>query len=297
VKTGEESRSHADEEGSGQSLVSKSSSGAEGGAEWRCASTRDDDDSKRNRPLNSKASVCMHNPASNLAAMQLPNIKVVVLGGASAEPTSLLELCKGRKGVIDFWTTKCVKCPAALGKLNDEAEGADALYIACALSQGMHDCMCRPRPLILHTLSQDGAFLQKSLSSPFFFALSPLPSRVQCESLVTGGVLPHALSLAALSHALSQVMHFLRLSLSRLSLPSREQGKASRAKRASASERAQARGHRREGTGENANARESIGERASVISHLPLLPLVLSPLSLFIAFIIESLTLGALILL
>jgi thiol-disulfide isomerase/thioredoxin len=41
--------------------------------------------------------------------------------------------------VVDFWHTKCVKCPAALSKLNDEAGDADAsnvLYIGIALSQG-----------------------------------------------------------------------------------------------------------------------------------------------------------------
>jgi thiol-disulfide isomerase/thioredoxin len=50
---------------------------------------------------------------------------------------SLDELREGRAMVLDFWHTKCVKCPAALEKLNDEAEEReDVLFVACALSQG-----------------------------------------------------------------------------------------------------------------------------------------------------------------
>lgn len=65
--------------------------------------------------------------------MSIPPIVVSV----NDEEKSLAEVCKGRRGVIDFWTTKCVRCPAALGKLNDEASGStDTLFIACALSQG-----------------------------------------------------------------------------------------------------------------------------------------------------------------
>jgi hypothetical protein len=47
--------------------------------------------------------------------------------------------------VIDLWHSKCVKCPAALDKLNDFAGSSststssssdDVLYVSCALSQG-----------------------------------------------------------------------------------------------------------------------------------------------------------------
>jgi hypothetical protein len=48
--------------------------------------------------------------------------------------------------VIDLWHSKCVKCPAALDKLNDFAGSGsasssssssdDVLYVSCALSQG-----------------------------------------------------------------------------------------------------------------------------------------------------------------
>jgi hypothetical protein len=41
--------------------------------------------------------------------------------------------------VIDFWHTKCTRCPAALEKLNGEAGKAgneDVIYLSCALSQG-----------------------------------------------------------------------------------------------------------------------------------------------------------------
>lgn len=39
--------------------------------------------------------------------------------------------------LIDFWHTKCTRCPAALEKLNTEAATSnDILYVSCALSQG-----------------------------------------------------------------------------------------------------------------------------------------------------------------
>jgi len=41
--------------------------------------------------------------------------------------------------VLDFWHTKCVKCPAALEKLNDEAGSGEhdgIVFVSCALSQG-----------------------------------------------------------------------------------------------------------------------------------------------------------------
>ena len=41
--------------------------------------------------------------------------------------------------VIDLWHTKCTKCPTALSKLNQEAEGvnkSEVMYISIALSLG-----------------------------------------------------------------------------------------------------------------------------------------------------------------
>ena len=44
---------------------------------------------------------------------------------------------QGKAMVIDLWHTKCVKCPAALSHLNDEASGSsDIVFVACALSLG-----------------------------------------------------------------------------------------------------------------------------------------------------------------
>ena len=40
--------------------------------------------------------------------------------------------------VIDFWHTKCSRCPAALEKLNNESENhSEILFVSCALSQGV----------------------------------------------------------------------------------------------------------------------------------------------------------------
>jgi len=68
----------------------------------------------------------------------LDELKVVTLD-ENAKTVSLNALREGRAMVLDFWTTKCVKCPAALSKLNEEAEeasSADVVFVSCALSQG-----------------------------------------------------------------------------------------------------------------------------------------------------------------
>jgi thiol-disulfide isomerase/thioredoxin len=52
---------------------------------------------------------------------------------------SLNSLREGKAMVLDFWTSKCVKCPAALEKLNEEAgedKSGEIIYVSCALSQG-----------------------------------------------------------------------------------------------------------------------------------------------------------------
>lgn len=57
----------------------------------------------------------------------------------NSSPITLNELRSGRYIIVDFWHTKCVKCPAALEKLNEEAaESAadDVIFVSCALSQG-----------------------------------------------------------------------------------------------------------------------------------------------------------------
>ena len=75
----------------------------------------------------------------------LPDLAVTLLVANSdenAEETTTLSRLQGEENkamVIDFWTTKCTRCPAALEKLNDEAclaENADILFVSCALSQG-----------------------------------------------------------------------------------------------------------------------------------------------------------------
>ena len=71
----------------------------------------------------------------------LPDLAVSTLVSEEDTP-ELSSLCKLRNDkamVIDFWTTKCTRCPAALEKLNSEAEMAendDIVFVSCALSQG-----------------------------------------------------------------------------------------------------------------------------------------------------------------
>ena len=77
----------------------------------------------------------------------LPDLAVTLLVANSDEndeETTTLSKLQGedenkKAMVIDFWTTKCTRCPAALEKLNDEAclaENADIVFVSCALSQG-----------------------------------------------------------------------------------------------------------------------------------------------------------------
>jgi len=58
---------------------------------------------------------------------------------SSQEESSLASIvAPGKHLVVDFWTSKCVKCPATLDRLNDEAEhhSSKATFVSCALSQG-----------------------------------------------------------------------------------------------------------------------------------------------------------------
>jgi thiol-disulfide isomerase/thioredoxin len=78
----------------------------------------------------------------------IPNIPVQVVFRKAAPSTisaevgarvPLSELCAGRIGVIDFWHTKCTRCPAAIEKLNEMAgsfENKNVLWLTLALSQG-----------------------------------------------------------------------------------------------------------------------------------------------------------------
>ncbi len=70
-----------------------------------------------------------------MSSSVLPVLPITIIGNDVA--TSLKEFCSGKIGVIDLWHTKCIKCPAALEKLNEEAsEHTEFLYIAAALSLG-----------------------------------------------------------------------------------------------------------------------------------------------------------------
>lgn len=71
----------------------------------------------------------------------LPDLAVTTLvsDGDEPEASSLCKLRDGKAMVIDFWTTKCARCPSALIKLNGEAgltENDDIVFVSCALSQG-----------------------------------------------------------------------------------------------------------------------------------------------------------------
>jgi thiol-disulfide isomerase/thioredoxin len=68
-----------------------------------------------------------------------PNLQVTVLDRTGTK-RDLKEFCQGKIMVLDFWHTKCVKCPSALEKLDDVARDfgkeGQVIFVACALSLG-----------------------------------------------------------------------------------------------------------------------------------------------------------------
>lgn len=74
----------------------------------------------------------------------LPSLPILALRQpleeeSSSIPSTFRDFCAGKVGVIDLWHTKCTRCPAALGKLNEVAANFDqdkVMAIACALSLG-----------------------------------------------------------------------------------------------------------------------------------------------------------------
>eukprot|EP00618_Florenciella_parvula_P026471 CAMPEP_0119511062 /NCGR_PEP_ID=MMETSP1344-20130328/29834_1 /TAXON_ID=236787 /ORGANISM="Florenciella parvula, Strain CCMP2471" /LENGTH=200 /DNA_ID=CAMNT_0007548027 /DNA_START=16 /DNA_END=618 /DNA_ORIENTATION=+ len=74
---------------------------------------------------------------------QLPDVPLRLLDDDSTE-TTLLALAEGRHVVIDFWTTRCERCPEALTKLNKFAEGWDqealpTLFLSICCGNGTAD--------------------------------------------------------------------------------------------------------------------------------------------------------------
>eukprot|EP01051_Picozoa_sp_SAG22_P023168 SAG22_NODE_5858_length_941_cov_1.587886_1_plen_158_part_10 len=66
---------------------------------------------------------------------QCPVLPVTDL--ATGAETTIAELAAGKVALVDFWTTKCVRCPQAIEKLNAKApKHADIAFftICCELS-------------------------------------------------------------------------------------------------------------------------------------------------------------------
>mmetsp|Transcript_18239 Transcript_18239/g.26667 ORF Transcript_18239/g.26667 Transcript_18239/m.26667 type:complete len:159 (-) Transcript_18239:205-681(-) len=61
------------------------------------------------------------------------DFSVTLLGDDST--STIHKVANSRVMVIDFWTTKCTRCPAALDKLNDMAEEKpDVVFVSCCLN-------------------------------------------------------------------------------------------------------------------------------------------------------------------
>lgn len=100
------------------------------------------------------------------------------------EETLLGELLESKDSVIDLWHTKCIRCPAALDRLDEEAmQHPEVQFIACALSLGVEgevekvQQMTARWPHLRHLfLSEDSKEMMKERfafsSVPFAFAVS-----------------------------------------------------------------------------------------------------------------------------
>jgi thiol-disulfide isomerase/thioredoxin len=65
------------------------------------------------------------------------SIRVCTLEGKEVTFGEIVTSTSKQVVFVDFWHTKCVRCPAALSKLNSLVESYDSvLFVACALSQG-----------------------------------------------------------------------------------------------------------------------------------------------------------------
>ena len=64
--------------------------------------------------------------------------------------TTLDDFRAGRPLVLDFWNTRCVKCPSALSKMDSLASKASAsvTFVACALSLGSQSSIQQVEDLI-----------------------------------------------------------------------------------------------------------------------------------------------------
>ena len=70
----------------------------------------------------------------------LPLINCRNARSEDSESQTLFSALHNKVGIIDFWHTKCVKCPAALEKFNKDAQNfPDCAFVSCALSQGADD--------------------------------------------------------------------------------------------------------------------------------------------------------------
>ena len=96
---------------------------------------------ERHKSINSVSSTLKVSAfEDDLIMSVLEALKVSTLDENSGELVSLADLRSNKSMIIDFWHTKCVKCPAAIDKLNEEAEGeidsAETVVVCCALSLG-----------------------------------------------------------------------------------------------------------------------------------------------------------------
>eukprot|EP00561_Arcocellulus_cornucervis_P014939 CAMPEP_0185804374 /NCGR_PEP_ID=MMETSP1322-20130828/3216_1 /TAXON_ID=265543 /ORGANISM="Minutocellus polymorphus, Strain RCC2270" /LENGTH=165 /DNA_ID=CAMNT_0028500343 /DNA_START=33 /DNA_END=530 /DNA_ORIENTATION=+ len=78
---------------------------------------------------------------------RLPELPIVCLKSANCHTT--LDAFVGKNAVIDFWTTRCTRCPDALDKLNGMAQdpkyaNVDFISICCDSCDGAREILEKP---------------------------------------------------------------------------------------------------------------------------------------------------------
>ena len=87
-----------------------------------------------------RAAVELYEGGASNSYEALQTLTVLDVPNASGASSTLGAFRAGRPLLIDFWTTRCVKCPAALSHLDAEALKHPAVtFASCALSLGLAD--------------------------------------------------------------------------------------------------------------------------------------------------------------
>lgn len=112
-----------------------------------------------------------------------------VITVASRTVTTLDAFCAGRPLVLDFWNTRCVKCPSALAKIDSLAFkfSESVTFVACALSLGSQSTIEDVEELVEAFPNLEHVYMDFDTKERVKKALNftSLPFAVACDSNAT----------------------------------------------------------------------------------------------------------------